>query len=603
MRNTCLLFCLPLFLLLLTTLNSSCHAQDGRRGRDLLPSGEWTLIQSAEGDATLETMAADGRAGGDRNALKITVHRSAEPFYRIGIGKSIAPAVPSESLIRLRFRARSATESRVRAIVEKAEPPYNGIVEVNVALTKDWKEYTALGTSPGYGENGLHVRFQFGHAPGVLEFAGIQVENLGPDPEIGAARAALTPTAIQERIRRHRMTNLTVRVRERGGRPARNVRVSVEQTRHAFLFGCNIFALEPSGNDPAQKAYQERFTELLNFATLPFYWGAYEPERGRPQHERVEAMARWCIEHGLTTKGHPLIWHEVYPGWAPKQADEAVPLLRGRVMEIIPRFKDLITIWDVFNEANNAAEHPQTGTGDWVKRDGVAGAVGTALQWAREASRGAKNVTLIYNDFNTGPANVALLTELQKRRRLPDAIGIQSHMHSGTWPPEQVWRTAERFSHFGKPVHFTELTVLSGPPRNSINYQGPPATDWLTTPEEEAKQADYLERFYTILFSHPNVHAITYWDFSDRGAWLGAPAGLLRRDMTPKPAYDRLRRLIRETWWTRADASTSDRGEHMLRAFYGEHRITAMDEQGRTVTATVSLPMGSSPKTVTLTLP
>ena len=58
-------------------------------------------------------------------------------------------------------------------------------------------------------------------------------------------------------------------------------------------------------------------------------------------------------------------------------------------------------------------------------------------------------------------------------------------------------------------------------------------------------------KFYTALFAHPAVQAITWWDFSDLGAWLGAPAGWLRRDMSPKPVYDRLmafdqRRMVDE---------------------------------------------------------
>jgi hypothetical protein len=44
--------------------------------------------------------------------------------------------------------------------------------------------------------------------------------------------------------------------------------------------------------------------------------------------------------------------------------------------------------------------------------------------------------------------------------------------------------------------------------------------------------------FYTLLFSHPAVAALIWWDLSDRGALPGAPAGLLREDVGFKPAYD-----------------------------------------------------------------
>ena len=48
-----------------------------------------------------------------------------------------------------------------------------------------------------------------------------------------------------------------------------------------------------------------------------------------------------------------------------------------------------------------------------------------------------------------------------------------------------------------------------------------------TTEQGERWHADEVERFYTMLFSHPAVTAITWWDFADRNAWQSAPAGFL----------------------------------------------------------------------------
>ena len=55
-----------------------------------------------------------------------------------------------------------------------------------------------------------------------------------------------------------------------------------------------------------------------------------------------------------------------------------------------------------------------------------------------------------------------------------------------------------------------------------------------------------------MLFSHPAVAAVTWWDFTDQDAWQQAPAGLVRDDMSPKPAYEQLRSLIKGKWWTKA---------------------------------------------------
>jgi GH35 family endo-1,4-beta-xylanase len=302
------------------------------------------------------------------------------------------------------------------------------------------------------------------------------------------------------------------------------------------------------------------------------------------------------------TKGHPLVWHEVWPGWAPQTADESKPLLRQRIADIIPRYKGLVQYWDVQNEANNSADYPKTGVGDWARRDGPAAMVRQTLAWAREASKGAGAI-LLYNDFNTTELNVKLLEDLRGLGALPDVIGIQSHMHSGPWQDVEVWRVCRRFGQFGLPIHFTETTIVSGP-QQATDPRDPPA-GWQSTPEGEAAQAAAVERLYRILFSHPSVSAVTWWDFADRNAWMGAPAGLLRKDMTPKPAYQRLVEMVRREWWTRANARTSRSGTASVRAFLGDHKIVVTAPNGANVERNVRLTRrtGKAGLTVTVTLP
>jgi hypothetical protein len=85
-------------------------------------------------------------------------------------------------------------------------------------------------------------------------------------------------------------------------------------------------------------------------------------------------------------------------------------------------------------------------------------------------------------------------------------------------------------------------------------------------------------RFYTMLFSHPAVEAITWWDFSDYQAWQGAPAGFVRRDMTPKPVYEELKKLIKGKWWTQTTLETAADGTAGFRGFLGEYKVSASFE-------------------------
>jgi GH35 family endo-1,4-beta-xylanase len=543
---------------------------------NLVKVSGWELVQGGGGSAKLKTDAA-----GD--ALTLTIEKATSPFYLIQLSQPVAAPAAEGDRIRFSFRARSASRNPLRAVIELSGPPYEAVTALDVTATPEWREYSAESeANRGYESGELSARLQCGGQRGVIEFAAVRVENLGPDPKAAGWRAAIEPAAVEERIRNIRTGDMRVVVRGADGNAVPGADVRVEMTRSEFLFGCNIFMLDPANKQPWQIAYQKEFTDLLNYATLPFYYGAFEPERGKPQYERLEAMARWCRDHGIERKGHPLVWHEVWPKWAPLSPDEAVPLLRERVFAIIRRYRGLISYWDVLNEANNAANYAdRAGEGAWIKRDGAAAVVATALGWAREAV-GSDKETLLYNDFNTGEENVQLLRHLQERNALPDAIGIQSHMHDGVWPLRSVWATCERFAVFNRPIHFTETTVLSSM-KKPKSYDNVPRGDWPTTPEGETAQAEYVEKFYALLFSHPAVQAITWWDFSDRGAWRNAPSGLVREDMSPKPAYEKLRALIRGKWWTDAGGKTDATGTFSVRAFHGDYRIVVTSADGRRV--------------------
>jgi GH35 family endo-1,4-beta-xylanase len=270
-------------------------------------------------------------------------------------------------------------------------------------------------------------------------------------------------------------------------------------------------------------------------------------------------------------KGHPLAWNYVDPRWlAQCTPEEAMRLQFERVGRCALRFKGNINIWDVVNEATayDREELKQRAPRltEAIAKMGIGPYVRTAFQTARQANPQA---TLVINDYRTDPAFAEkVLAELVDKAGKPlyDVIGIQSHMHSGYWGAARAWGVCERFAKFGKPLHFTETTVVSGPKKDPV---------WATTPDGEKDQARKVAEFYTVLFSHPAVEAITWWDFSDQDAWQQAPAGLVRADMSPKPAYEQLRSLIKEKWWTKAEVASGPGGTVDFQGFLGKYAVEA----------------------------
>ncbi len=412
----------------------------------------------------------------------------------------------------------------------------------------------------------------------ALQAAGAQPpENLSEDPLLATA---------QERIEQHRQADAVVVVVDAQGRPVPGASLKIEQTRHAFLFGCNIFRWGRLPDEHLEAAYRQRYAALLNYATLPFYWASYERQRGKPNHEYTEQVARWCKEQGIVCKGHPLAWNHADPAWLPEETDEILRLQLGRIDDCVGRFAGLIDRWDVINEVTHYDRE------DFIRRRAPkysamwqeVGQVELARQCFLHARRANPDAILLINDYRTDPAYERVIEQLvdDQGRRLYDVIGIQSHMHGGAWPTGKIWEVCERFARFGVPLHFTETTIISG--QQGWNRPQP----WATTPEGEARQAREVVRFYTMLFSHPAVEAITWWDFSDNGAWQGAPAGFLRRDMSPKPAYEELMKLVKGKWWTQLDLAADGQGSAGFRGFLGDYRVTATAE-GRTASGSFVL--------------
>ncbi len=373
------------------------------------------------------------------------------------------------------------------------------------------------------------------------------------------------------RIEKHRKGNVVLRLLGPDGKPLQaSLTARIAQTRHKFLFGCNIFKLARCRTPEDNAAYEKRFAALLNFATLPFYWWNYERRQGEPEDVRSDQIVRWCKAHNVTTKGHPLAWNYVEQKWLPDEPEAAMQLQFKRIDRCVRKFKGDIDIWDVVNEATHydrdQCKKNAPKLTEAIRKMGIGAYVRAAFKAARKANPKA---ALLINDYRTDPAYpekvISKLVD-DDGKPLYDVIGIQSHMHGGCWPVERTWQVCQSFAKFGKPLHFTETTVVSGPRTN----QG-----WNTTSEGEKYQAEKVPEFYTVLFSHPAVEAITWWDFTDQGAWQRAPAGFLRTDMTPKPAYEQLERLIKDKWWTQTKTTLIPGGKARFRGFFGQYKVTA----------------------------
>jgi endo-1,4-beta-xylanase len=384
-------------------------------------------------------------------------------------------------------------------------------------------------------------------------------------------------------IRQNRMANATLTL-VHNGVPLANQEVWVEQKKHKFLFGSNwgnsSVALangELSGKEKEQAELRnERFVQLFNQATLPFYWARFEPQRGRPDTRRILNTARWYLDHGCAVKGHPLCWHTLTADWLLTMSNrETLEAQVARIRRDVADFAGVIDTWDVVNEAviMPIFDRYDNGITRLCKEMGRIELIRTMFDTVRAVNPGA---ILILNDFDVSPAYDILVEGCLAAGVRIDVVGIQSHMHQGYWGSERTLSVLERFARFNLPVHFTENTIVSGHlmPPEIVDLNDYQVSDWPSTPEGEERQAQEVVLHYKTLLSHPSVQAITWWDLSD-GGWLNAPAGLLRKDHSPKPAYNELLKLVKGEWWLAPTRMTTDaNGQLSFAGFLGEYELS-----------------------------
>lgn len=380
-----------------------------------------------------------------------------------------------------------------------------------------------------------------------------------------------------------RKIKIKLQIVDETGRPLANCQVKFTQKSHKFMFGCGAFEavewLNPTcdTNVPYYQDMMEKWFRLFNFATLPFYWGSFEAEEGKPKTDQLLKTAQYLAGRGIALKGHPLCWHTNCAEWLLKYDDHTIFQKQlDRIYRDVSDFKQVIHFWDVINETviMPCFDRYDNGITRICRKYGRDILIKEVFAAARAADPDA---FLLINDFNTGPGYEAVIEEALETGVPINGIGIQSHQHQGYWGKNKLKDVIARFSRFGIPIHFTENTLTSGHlmPKEIVDLNDYQVEQWPTSPEYEIRQMNETEEMFRILWESPAVEAITEWDFAD-DAWLHAPAGLVReRDNSLKPAYYKLDELINKEWHTEVMLLTDDKGCVDFEGYQGTYHIEA----------------------------
>lgn len=383
---------------------------------------------------------------------------------------------------------------------------------------------------------------------------------------------------VERNIEQYRKGDATIEVVDAAGKPVSGVHVEVQQTGHEFLFGCNAFVLGQLQTAEENRRYEKAFLQLFNFATVPLYWEGTEPTRGELRYQEgardiwrrppADRYLPWAARHGVTLKGHPLLWHAYNPPWLPKDADPLRELYRKRFREIAGRYGNKISIFDVVNESLVCSKTYPLYSPDHAY---------VAWAFAEAAPLFPRQCTLMINEvtsYNFLPAEknpyVDQVKSLLAQGARVQGIGLQyhyfrrkaldSHLAGANCDPAKMLDLYEKLAEFRLPLYITEITIPSA------------------GPDGEALQAEVVRDHYRLWFSAPSMAGITWWNLGDGTAVKGeneAQGGLVDAAFQPKAAYRALDQLINQQWKTHTKAQTDAGGQARFRGFFGKYRVTA----------------------------
>ncbi len=375
--------------------------------------------------------------------------------------------------------------------------------------------------------------------------------------------------------------------------------VTIKQKKHKFLFGCTAFMLNSFEKEEKEPIFKEKFVNLFNQAVVPFYWSDLEPTEGnlrfRKDSENIyrrpapDIVLEFCKEYGIEPKGHCLTWNNFVPSWLEKyNPEERKKILERRFKEIADEYADKIPSFDIVNES--ASNYNRGRKSLFENYDEFGLELGGKYFPNNIKILNETNVA-IWRDYRTEGKYMAFNMQLKDfvAKKLPfDEIGLQYHIFRRSEElenydvikeylnAESMIEILDIFDSYGFPMHISEITI----PGSGLKE------------ENEEIQAFLVEQLYKTWFATRNMKSIVWWNLVD-GYAAYAPigstegenrcgGGLMRFDMSEKPAYKVLDRLINKEWKTNLEFTTKEK-EYTFRGFYGDYEIIVEDDNGERV--------------------
>lgn len=328
------------------------------------------------------------------------------------------------------------------------------------------------------------------------------------------------------------------------------------------VFGCAVPAEQPT------EALRERLASAFDFVTLPIVWRDIESSEQNFDWTYLDRWVELLSKRGVPLKGSSLLsFHEqTVPDWLyiwEHDFDTIRDLAFEHVRRVINRYGQHIQTWDVISgiHANNCFtfnfEQLMELTRMTAALTKQAAPQSTAIvdmvaPWGEYYARNQRTIPpMLYADM-TVQSGVSF-----------DAFGLQFHFGpalDGMYVRDmfQISSLLDQFAKLGKPLHITAVQVPSSPTPNGgdTNDAALGGGVW-RKPWSEPLQSEWLKRFVEVALSKPFIESVSWPSLADHETQVVPSGGLLRADLTPKPAFDEFARIRQDVLGA---ARTASRG-------------------------------------------
>lgn len=319
---------------------------------------------------------------------------------------------------------------------------------------------------------------------------------------------------------------------------------------HGFGRGCLGCRIDPARI--TQSAYVEKLAELFASVTVPVNWAKIEMRQGHYDFSELDACISVLSRRKAVLSAGPLLRFskESLPDWLLHSGmgfEKMREVAYQFVSKVVTRYAPVVHRWYVISGLN--AINQFNFNFEQVLEMTRAGSM--AVRAAGSRAVRIIEVSCPWGEYYaTTPGSIppfVYMDMVVQSGTSFDAFGLQMRfgkdetgMHLRDMM--QISSILDCFAPVAKPLYVTDVQIPSesGKGPFSVDVAGLWHRKW-----DQARQGQWLDRFYKLVLGKPFVEAVNYGSFADAPSDVIAHGGLLNEQLEPKEAFTMLKRLHR----------------------------------------------------------